>query len=77
MLIKKKLGMNSRTLLTSLMVLGLLAVGAFDADARRSRDLARGAAIGAGVGVLLDGGRGVMSGATAGLLVAAISRRGR
>ncbi len=77
MLIMKKLGMNSRLLRTSMMVLGLLAVGAFDADARRSRDLARGAAIGAGIGVLLDGGRGVMSGATAGLLVAAISRRGR
>ncbi len=73
----KKLGMNSRLFRTSMMVLGLLAAGAFDADARRSRDLARGAAIGAGVGVLLDGGRGVMSGATAGLLVAAISRRGR
>ena len=69
--------MNSRSLRTAVFAILLLAAGTLDANARRARDLARGAAIGAGVGVLLDGGRGVMSGATAGVLVAAISRRGR
>lgn len=56
----------------------VLTVSASQADARRIRELAKGVLIGAGVGVLLDGpGRGVLSGATAGLLVAAIGRRGR
>lgn len=71
------LSMNSRSLRTAVFAILLLTAGTLDANARRARDLARGAAIGAGVGVLLDGGRGVMSGATAGVLVAAISRRGR
>lgn len=69
--------MNFRLLFASMLAIALLASGAIDAEARKPNDLARGAAIGAGVGVLLDGGRGVMSGATAGVLVAAISRRGR
>jgi hypothetical protein len=71
------LGMNSRLLWTAMFAMLSLASSTLEASARRSRDLARGAAIGAGVGVLLDGGRGVMSGATAGVLVALISRRGR
>ncbi|MGD9920362.1 MAG: hypothetical protein AB7V13_02800 [Pseudorhodoplanes sp.] len=73
----KKPSMNFRLLFASMLAIALLASGAIDAEARKPNDLARGAAIGAGVGVLLDGGRGVMSGATAGVLVAAISRRGR
>ncbi len=56
----------------------ICAISASDADARRVKELAQGTLIGAGIGVLVDGsGRGVLSGATAGLLVAAISRRGR
>lgn len=74
---KKKKSMTSRSLLPAMMAIGLIAAGSVDAEARRARDLARGAAIGAGVGVLVDGGRGVLAGATAGVLVAAISRRGR
>lgn len=56
----------------------MTAADASVADVRRAKELAQGALIGAGIGVLIDGpGRGVLSGATAGLLVAAISRRGR
>lgn len=63
------------------VLFGLASMTAADtsvADVRRAKELAQGALIGAGIGVLIDGpGRGVLSGATAGLLVAAISRRGR
>jgi hypothetical protein len=58
-----------------LCVLSLL-LSAHAAEARGVKELAHGAAIGAGIGVLIDGSGGVLSGATAGLLVAAISRRG-
>lgn len=58
-----------------IFVLSLLLM-AHDAEARNLKELAQGAAIGAGIGVLIDGSGGVLSGATAGLLVAAISRRG-
>lgn len=56
----------------------VLALSGSQADARTIKELAKGALIGAGIGVLVDGpGRGVLTGATAGALVAAISRRGR
>jgi hypothetical protein len=56
----------------------LMAVSASNAKARNVKELAQGALIGAGIAVLVDGpGRGVLTGATAGILVAAISRRGR
>lgn len=70
-----------KTAVLACLPLGLamfFAMSASHADARRIKELAQGALIGAGVGVLVDGpGRGALSGATAGLLVAAISRRGR
>jgi len=47
------------------------------ADDRRAKELVQGAAIGAGIGVLVDGSSGVLSGATAAALVAAISRKSR
>jgi hypothetical protein len=56
----------------------LMATSASTAEARNVKELAQGALIGAGIAVLVDGpGRGVLTGATAGMLVAAISRRGR
>jgi hypothetical protein len=56
----------------------LMATSASTAEARNVKELAQGALIGAGIAVLVDGpGRGVITGATAGMLVAAISRRGR
>ena len=55
-----------------------MATTASTAEARNVKELAQGALIGAGIAVLVDGpGRGVLTGATAGMLVAAISRRGR
>jgi len=68
---------HNMCVLTSLVTLGFVAFSATDADARRAKELAQGAVIGSGVGVLVDGGSGILSGATAGLLVAAISRRGQ
>lgn len=56
--------------------LWLLLLTVQPAEARNVKELAQGAAIGAGIAVLVDGGGGVLSGATAGLLVTAISRRG-
>jgi hypothetical protein len=56
----------------------LMAASASNAEARNVKELAQGALIGAGIAVLVDGpGRGVLTGATAGILAAAISRRGR
>jgi hypothetical protein len=56
----------------------LMTLSASTAEARNVKELAQGALIGAGIAVLVDGpGRGVLTGATAGMLVAAISRRGR
>lgn len=65
----------SRPFPNKIFVLSLLLM-AHDAEARNLKELAQGAAIGAGIGVLIDGSGGILSGATAGLLVAAISRRG-
>lgn len=74
----KAQNVDRKSLFRAIVVaMSLLAISPVDANARRARDLAQGAAIGAGVGILVDGGQGVLSGATAGLLVAAISRRGR
>lgn len=56
----------------------ILVASVTAAEARSVKELAQGALIGAGIAVLVDGpGRGVLTGATAGVLVAAISRRGR
>jgi hypothetical protein len=56
----------------------VMATSASTAEARSVKELAQGALIGAGIAVLVDGpGRGALTGATAGVLVAAISRRGR
>jgi hypothetical protein len=65
----------SRPFPNKILVLSLLLM-AHDAEARNLKELAQGAAIGAGIGVLIDGSGGILSGATAGLLVAAVSRRG-
>jgi hypothetical protein len=54
-----------------------MIVASDPSDARKAKDLVKGATIGAGIGVLVDGSSGVLSGATAGALVAAISRRSR
>lgn len=68
-----KLRMCVRLGAVSMIVAGITA-----AEARSIKELAQGALIGAGIAVLVDGpGRGVLTGATAGMLVAAISRRGR
>ena len=60
-----------------MVVVGLLPVSSIDADARQFKDRVQGATIGAGLGFLVDGGRGVLAGATAGVLIAAVSRRSR
>lgn len=55
-----------------------MAASVTSAEARNFKESVQGARIGAGINVLVDGpGQGVFSGATAGSLVAAISRRGR
>jgi hypothetical protein len=60
-----------------MVALGSIIMASDPADARRGKELVQGAAIGAGIGVLVDGSSGVLSGATAGALVAAISRKSR
>ena len=59
------------------VALGSMILASDPSDARTAKDLVKGATIGAGIGVLVDGSSGVLSGATAGALVAAISRRSR
>lgn len=50
----------------------LMLVIATTADARRARRAVGGAAIGAGVGAIVNGGRGARTGAAAGALIGAI-----
>jgi hypothetical protein len=59
------------------VAMGSIIMASDPADARRAKELVQGAVIGAGIGVLVDGSSGVLSGATAGALVAAISRKSR
>ena len=50
----------------------LMLLFATAADARRARRAVGGAAIGAGVGAIVNGGRGARTGAAAGALIGAI-----
>jgi hypothetical protein len=76
-MIERYWNLNLRTFL-HVGAAALMATSASTAEARSVKELAQGALIGAGIAVLVDGpGRGVLTGATAGMLVAAISRRGR
>jgi hypothetical protein len=50
---------------------------AHSAYARTPKQQAQGSNISSGIAVLVDGGGGVFSGATAGILVSSISRRGQ
>lgn len=52
----------------------LIGLAAEPADARRGKNIVRGAVIGAGVGALVDGGRGARTGAVAGALVGATQK---
>jgi hypothetical protein len=60
----------------ALLAAAIVLIGP-DAHARTPKQQAQGANIGSGIAVLVDGGGGVFSGATAGVLVSAISRRGQ
>ena len=66
---------SSQPLATKVIALTLILMSQ-SAEARNLKELAQGAAIGAGIAVLVDGAGGVLTGATAGLLVASIGRRG-
>ena len=68
----------NRNMLTraALLAAAIVLIGP-NAYARTPKQQAQGANIGSGIAVLVDGGGGVFSGATAGVLVSAISRRGQ
>lgn len=69
-------GTTSTMLLRATLIASAIFI-AHGADARSPKENAQGTAIGSGIAVLVDGGGGVFSGATAGLLVNSISRRGQ
>jgi hypothetical protein len=69
-------GTTSKMLLRATLIASAVLI-AHGAHARSLKENAQGTAIGSGIAVLVDGGGGVFSGATAGLLVNSISRRGQ
>jgi hypothetical protein len=69
-------GMARKMLLRATLIASAVLI-AHGAHARSPKENAQGTAIGSGIAVLVDGGGGVFSGATAGLLVTSISRRGQ
>jgi hypothetical protein len=68
---------KSNMLSRAALLAATITLIAYNAYARTPKQQAQGASIGSGIAVLVDGGGSVFSGATAGVLVSAISRRGQ